>query len=181
MTKNNIAVRVITGKTNNNVFLFKQEHGAAALAAVRAHQEIHAMGSINGAAGLSDLVIPYSAVHYVGWTIFQSDETVEDANCKVQTPEPEVASMIIKSNESGSVVDMSFTLTLGDTSINGTYGDFTFTNGVAQATIHAQGQLKLTGIADGTSYTISGNNIEAVSGSLTGTTPATVAIQSTSE
>ena len=174
MTKNHIAVRVVTGKTNNNVFLFKEEHGTAALVAVRAHQDIHAMGRINGAQGLSDLVIPYSAVHYVYWTMFQSDETVEDANCKVQTPAPEVATTTIKN---GDGRDMSFTLTLGDTSINGTYGDFTFTDGVAQAQIPVGGQFELTGIDDGTSYTISGTQVVAATGSLTGTMPATVILQ----
>lgn len=173
MTKNNISVMVNT--TAGAMFTFTGEHGAAALAAVRAHQEIHAMGQATGSEGLSDLVIPYSAVTFLGWTLLQSDETVEDANCKVQTPEPETASMTIKNGENSDA--MSFTLTLGDTSINGTYGDFTFTDGVAQAQIPASGQFKLTGIDDGTSYTISGSRVAITTDSpnqLTGTTPATV-------
>lgn len=172
MTKNNISVDVAT---KGAVFTFTGEHGAAALSAVRAHQEIHAMGQAPGPEGLSDLVIPYSAVNYVTWGLSQTDEAVEDANCKVQTPEPETPSMTIKNGDGFN--DMSFTLTLGDTSINGTYGDFTFTDGVAQAQIPAGGQFELTGIDDGTSYTISGSRVVVKIDSpnqLTGTTPATV-------
>lgn len=172
MTKNNIIVSIATAE---GVFAFTAEHGAAALAAVRAHQDIHAMGRKQPSADIIDLVIPYSAVLALDWALSQSDETVEDANCKVQTPAPGTPSMTIKNGEISNV--MSFTLTLGDTSINGTYGDFTFTDGVAQAELTASGQFELTGIDDGTSYTISGGRVVVRVDSpnqLTGTTPASV-------
>ena len=50
--------------------------------------------------------------------------------------------------------EFSFTVTLNDTTVNGTYGGMTFTNGVAEFTL-ANGQSKnATGLAQGITYTV---------------------------
>lgn len=159
---------VITYQGN---FTFSGTEASAVVSAVKAHQDILAK-----CIDEYSVQIPYTSVTQVSSRVVQVESTTEDDNCKVQTPEPEVESLSIQNGGQGPVL---FTLTLGDTSINGTYGDFTFTNGVAQASIAAGGKLTLTGVADGTSYTISGS-VTAQSGSLTGTTPATVVVISRS-
>lgn len=175
MTKNNISVDVITKGAE---FTFTGEHGAAALAAVRAHQDIHAMGQGSGPEGLSDLVIPYSAVNQVDWSLSQTDETVEDANCKVQTPAPEVASLVLHNKNELSALGKT-TITLSDTSINGTYSGVTFTDGVAtiaSGTIAAGASLTISGLPDGLQV-----SARVSSGTpKTGTTPCTLELQNPS-
>ena len=50
--------------------------------------------------------------------------------------------------------DFSFKVTLGDTTINGTYGDVAFTNGVAEFTLKHDGIKHITGLPTGITYTV---------------------------
>lgn len=54
--------------------------------------------------------------------------------------------------ETNSATDFTFTVTLGNTSINGTYGDMTFTNGVATVTLKAGKSATAEHLPTGTTY-----------------------------
>ncbi|WP_058985560.1 DUF7601 domain-containing protein [Hugonella massiliensis] len=56
--------------------------------------------------------------------------------------------------EANSQTAFTFTVTLSDTSINGTYGDMTFTNGVASVTLKAGESATATHLPAGTSYQV---------------------------
>lgn len=56
--------------------------------------------------------------------------------------------------ETDSATAFTFTVTLGDTSINGTYGDMSFTNGVAKVTLKAGESATATHLPVGTSYQV---------------------------
>ena len=56
--------------------------------------------------------------------------------------------------EANSQTAFTFTVTLGDTSINGTYGDMTFTNGVASVTLKAGERATATHLPAGTTYQV---------------------------
>lgn len=56
--------------------------------------------------------------------------------------------------ETNSATAFTFTVTLGDTSLNGTYGDMAFTNGVATVTLKAGQSATATHLPVGTSYQV---------------------------
>lgn len=56
--------------------------------------------------------------------------------------------------ETDSATAFTFTVTLGDTSLNGTYGDMAFTNGVATVTLKAGESATATHLPVGTSYQV---------------------------
>ena len=160
-----------------NSFVFTGNHAVAAIAAVRAHKMIDAMGAPVGSPDdtpATRLQIPYSSVVLAQFQYAPDDTEVEDANCKTRTPADEVKGLTIK-NESAMPGTLHPIVTLGDTSINGTYGDATFTDGVANPDLAAGSTLHITGLPDGTTYTISGN-IAVTSGNSTGTLPALVTV-----
>lgn len=158
-------------------FIFNGSHATAAIAAVRAHKMIDAMGIIADApAGTPELrtQIPYSSVVLAQFRLISDDTEVEDDNCKVRTPAEESKGLTIQ-NVSTMPGTLHPIVTLGDTSINGTYGDATFTDGVANPDLATGSTLHITGLPDGTTYTISGT-ITVTSGNSTGTVPALVTV-----
>ena len=93
------------------------------------------------------------------------DDTLTAAftNTKNTTPptpptDPEVGNLTVSKTISGNAADstkeFSFTVTLGDTTINGTYGAMSFTNGVATFTLKGGESKTATGLPAGTSYTV---------------------------
>lgn len=56
--------------------------------------------------------------------------------------------------------DYNFTVTLGDNTVNGTYGDMTFENGVATFTLKDTEKKSATGLANGMSYTVTEANYD---------------------
>lgn len=60
----------------------------------------------------------------------------------------------VSGNAADSTKAFSFTVTLGDKAINGTYGDMSFTNGVATFTLKGGESKTATGLPAGTSYTV---------------------------
>ena len=56
--------------------------------------------------------------------------------------------------ETGSATDFTFTVTLGNTSINGTYGDMTFTNGAANVTLKDGESATAEHLPAGTTYEV---------------------------
>ena len=158
------------------IFMFIGSNATAAIAAVRAHKMIDAMGAASSAppdTPATRLQIPYSSVLMVQFMYSPDDTEVEDDNCKTRTPAEQPKGLMVH-NEGDTIAN--FTITLSDTSINGTYGGVTFTDGVASVSLEGDQAVRTTGIPDGTTYTISGEGITAVEGSLTGTTPANVYI-----
>ena len=72
--------------------------------------------------------------------------------------EPKIGNLTVSKTVSGNAADstkaFSFTATLGDTTINGTYGGMTFTNGVATFTLKGGERKTATGLPSGTGYTV---------------------------
>ena len=57
--------------------------------------------------------------------------------------------------------EFTFVITLGDTSINGTYGDMTFTDGVATFTLKDGESKTASGLPAGIGYTVSEDSVSA--------------------
>ena len=77
--------------------------------------------------------------------------------------------------ETNSQTDFTFTVTLDNTSINGTYGDMTFTNGVATITLKGGQSATAKYLPGGTGYTVtetSNSDYAASSSTLAGTVPS---------
>ena len=77
--------------------------------------------------------------------------------------------------ETNSQTDFTFTVTLSDKSINGTYGDMTFANGVATVTLKGGQSATAKYLPGGTTYTVtekSNSDYAAASSELTGTVPS---------
>lgn len=73
--------------------------------------------------------------------------------------QPETGNLIVSKSVTGSGADaaneFTFTVTLSDTSIRGTYGDMTFTDGIATFTLKANERKAATGLPAGVTYTVS--------------------------
>lgn len=68
---------------------FEGQNATAAIAAVRAHKMIDAVGHVDGGSDVR-LQIPYTSVLALQFRyVPDEDEPVEDDNCKVRTPEIE--------------------------------------------------------------------------------------------
>lgn len=66
--------------------------------------------------------------------------------------------------------DFTFTVTLSDTSINGTYGEMTFVNGVATFTLRDGGHKTASGLPAGVTYTVAESGNEGYTVTKTGDT-----------
>ena len=79
-------------------------------------------------------------------------------------PAPEIktgsltVSKIVKGNAGNQTAEFSFTVTLSDPGINGTYGDMVFTNGIAAFSLKHGESLTAAGLPVGTEYTIVEND-----------------------
>ena len=65
-----------------------------------------------------------------------------------------MVSKTVSGNRGDTSKDFSFTVTLGDTSIAGKYGDMTFHDGVAAFTLRHGQSMKATGLPAGIHYTV---------------------------
>ena len=75
-----------------------------------------------------------------------------------QPPEPETGNLtvnkIVSGNAGNTNKDFTFTIKLGDTAINGTYGEMTFANGSATFTLKHNEKKTATGLPAGISYEV---------------------------
>lgn len=71
--------------------------------------------------------------------------------------------------------EFSFTVTLGDSSINGVYGDMTFVNGVASITLRHGQSVVATGLPAGVHYDVNETAVDGYEISATGQTGSIVA------
>lgn len=73
-------------------------------------------------------------------------------------PDPQTGDLMVSKTVSGNrgdtSEDFSFTVTLGDTSIDGKYGDMTFHDGVAAFTLRHGQSIKASGLPAGIRYTV---------------------------
>ena len=73
-------------------------------------------------------------------------------------PDPQTGDLMVSKTVSGNrgdtSKDFSFTVTLGDTSIDGKYGDMTFHDGVAAFTLRHGQSMKASGLPAGIRYTV---------------------------
>lgn len=166
--KTQLQAMVITYQGN---FTFAGTEASAVVSAVKAHQDIKAKLVDEGESEELPIQIPYTSVVKVEYWTQQVGSSAEDDNCKVQTPEPEVASLVL--HNKGLATLMATTITLSDTSINGTYSGVTFTDGVAtitNGTIAAGASLTISGLPDGLQVSARVGSATPV----TGTTPCTL-------
>ncbi len=77
---------------------------------------------------------------------FTNSKTIKRGNLKV--------SKIVTGDGGDTNKDWHFTVTLSDTTINGTFGDMTFTNGVAEFTLKHGESKQATGIPENVTYTV---------------------------
>ena len=79
-------------------------------------------------------------------------------NAKTITPPPTTGSLAVSKAVSGSAGDTerawTFTVRLGDTGINGAYGDMTFVDGVATFRLRHGESVKATGLPAGVTYVV---------------------------
>ena len=79
-------------------------------------------------------------------------------NAKTIAPPPTTGSLAVSKTVSGNTGDTerkwTFTVRLGDTSINGTYGDMTFVDGVATFRLRHGESVKATGLPAGVAYVV---------------------------
>ena len=76
-------------------------------------------------------------------------------------------------------VEFTFTVTLSDTSINGTYGDMTFTEGVATCKLKHVQDAKATGLPTSVTYTVTQTGVEGFDTDKTGDTGTITTTEST--
>lgn len=94
-------------------------------------------------------------------TIREAGVTASFLNTKnVNPPDPGpktgdlMVSKTVSGNRGDTSKDFSFTVTLGDTSIDGKYGDMTFHDGVAAFTLRHGQSMKASGLPAGIRYTV---------------------------
>ncbi len=79
--------------------------------------------------------------------------------------DPEVGNLTVSETIAGSAADSTkafdFTVTLDDTSVNGTYGDMTFTDGVAVFSLKGGESRTAVGLPAGTGYTVTQTDYSA--------------------
>lgn len=94
-------------------------------------------------------------------------------------PTPKTGGLIVSKTVSGNRGDTSkdfrFTVTLGDTSINGKYGDMTFHDGVAVFTLKHGQNMKATGLPAGIRYTVTESDNAGYTVTSTGETGSIIA------
>ncbi len=95
-----------------------------------------------------------------GTIVANATATAAFTNTKTPPPpeEPKTGDLTVSKTVAGDGADQdkefSFTVTLSDTTINGTYGDMSFTNGVATFTLKGGESKTATGLPDGITYVV---------------------------
>ncbi len=115
-------------------------------------------------------------------TIPENDTAKAAFTNDLPTPpeEPNTGSLIVTKTVTGdgdTTKEWHFTVTLSDTTINGAYGDMTFTNGVAEFTLRHGDRLSATDLPKDITYTVreteaDQNGYETTASGATGTIPA---------
>lgn len=89
-------------------------------------------------------------------------------------PDPKLGNLKVSKTVSGSMGetnrDFTFTVTLGDTAVNGTYGDMTFAGGVATFTLRHGQSRTATGLPANIAYTVTESGNEGYAVTQTGAT-----------
>ena len=102
-------------------------------------------------------------------TITSTKSEAKFTNTRIEG-ELQVTKTVNSSTAGDRTRDFGFKVTLGDTSVSGTYGEMTFTNGIAEFTLK-HGEAKLaTGLPTGISYTVEENAGTGYSVTMTGET-----------
>lgn len=156
----------------NASFIFNGSHATAAIAAVRAHKMIDAMGVGSDAPSgtpATRLQIPYSSVVMAQFQYTPDDTEVEDANCKVRTPAVVVETGTLTLRNPGIVARLNVEVDLM-LSEPATYSGIEFSvvqAGVIRGTIPsilAGASFDLEGIPVGTRYAVEGATPETEEG-----------------
>ncbi|MCC8128258.1 MAG: InlB B-repeat-containing protein [Clostridiales bacterium] len=115
----------------------------------------------------------------VSYTVEDSNPTTPTDPTTPETPveEDETGDLTVTKEVTGSggstTKEFTFTVTLDDTSINGTYGDMTFENGVATFTLKSGESKTATGLPAGIGYTVTETAASGYTTSVDGTTTLT--------
>ena len=86
-------------------------------------------------------------------TITTTESTAAFTNTR-ETGDLEVTKSVVSDLAADKTKDFNFTVTLSDTSISGTFGDMTFTNGIATFTLKDGGKKTATGLPTTVGYTV---------------------------
>ncbi len=130
------------------------------------------------------------ATHFTLVNISTSDSDASKIDKVFTVTNTPGASLVVSKTVSGAGVDQNkaftFTVTLGDTTINGTFGDMTFQNGIATFTLKHGQKKTATGLpagityevveTDNAGYTVTVNGGTAANGKVTGTLVAAEAV-----
>ena len=81
-----------------------------------------------------------------------------------------VSKRVVSANEADKTKEFNFTVTLGDNSINGVFGDMTFIDGVAAFTMMDNEVKTATGLPTGVTYTVAEVEAEGFTTTATGAT-----------
>ena len=82
----------------------------------------------------------------------------------------EVSKTVVSSTTADKTVKFAFKVTLSDTTVNGTFGDITFKNGVAEFELADGESAKATGLPQGVSYTVEETAVDGFTTVKTGDT-----------
>ena len=109
-------------------------------------------------------------VTYIGQTgTIPKDDTADAAveNTR-KLGDLEVTKTVVSSTAADKTKEFSFRVTLSDTAVSGTYGDMTFTDGVAEFTLADGGTRSATGLPAGITYTVEEEKADGFTVSYTG-------------
>ena len=113
---------------------------------------IHETGAPNGYLISRDYTFTISETGQITYTGNKVDSNVLLVENK-KTGDLELSKTLVSDLASDADAEFTFTVTLGDNTINGTYGDMTFENG--EATVELKGgESAITSLPTGTTYTI---------------------------
>ena len=90
----------------------------------------------------------------VGYTLVTPESDITITALWQELGDLTVSNTVVSSVAADATMNFDFTVTLGDETINGTYGEMTFINGVATITLKGGEQKTAEGLPSGTTYTV---------------------------
>ena len=94
-------------------------------------------------------------------TISETEAAAADFTNTRETGDLTVSKTVESENAVDTAKEFAFTVTLSDTTINGTYGEMTFTNGVAEFTLKADESRTAEGLPTDITYTVEEEEVSA--------------------
>ena len=96
----------------------------------------------------------------VGYTLVTPESDITITALWQELGDLTVSNTVVSSVAADATMNFDFTVTLGDETINGTYGEMTFINGVATITLKGGEQKTAEGLPSGTTFTVTQTSVE---------------------